>query len=271
MPPPGPTPLKLHQPQKREFSEDDVTVVGRTEDLFAMLAREDDDGTSGLEDLANSDVDQLLSSIPAGPFVADSNPPTAPPVSRLPDLPPAPRMPPVPRPAAIPRVGLEVTAKPPAVNPAGPPARQPFPPAVSPKAPQAAPGARQPLSQFQPPQGAPPPDDEERTRVLTHQEAMKEVVPFDSEVLPDPFLEPAVASPARRSGMPTLHQVDDQNNKPTISAPQPSTPLEMPSDTEAPESAQCAGPRRRLRSVRRIAGAATQRRSHRPARGSQTQ
>ena len=62
-PSPAPTPIKLHHPVKREFSEDDVTVVGRTEDLLASLARDEDDGTSGLEDLASADIDQLLSMI----------------------------------------------------------------------------------------------------------------------------------------------------------------------------------------------------------------
>ena len=55
-PPAEPTPIKLHQPLKREFSEDDVTVVGRTEDLLASLSQYEDDGTSGLEDLASSDA-----------------------------------------------------------------------------------------------------------------------------------------------------------------------------------------------------------------------
>ena len=147
-PPPEPTPIKLHQPLKREFSEDDVTVVGRTEDLLASLSQYEDDGTSGLEDLASSDVDQLLSSMPAASPEAETGPPPAASVPRLPDVPPAPRLPAVPRPASrlpasvFPRSGPDTTAKPPAVNPAGPPARQPFPPAFSPQAPQAAPAAR---------------------------------------------------------------------------------------------------------------------------------
>ncbi|MET0793669.1 MAG: hypothetical protein ABW061_19270, partial [Polyangiaceae bacterium] len=70
VPPPAPAPasalpVQLHHPVKREYSEDDVTVVGRTEDLLAALAHHEDDGTSGLEELASSDVDQLLSSMPA--------------------------------------------------------------------------------------------------------------------------------------------------------------------------------------------------------------
>ena len=137
-PTPAPTPVKLHQPERRAFSEDDVTVVGRTEDLFARMAQEDDDGTSGLEDLAGADIDQLLSSMPAGAAEAETSPPPAPSLPRLPEVPPAPRVPAVtglavPRPASrlsasvISRPGLDATAKPPPVNPAGPPARQPFP------------------------------------------------------------------------------------------------------------------------------------------------
>jgi len=230
-PPPEPTPIKLHQPTRREFSEDDVTVVGRSEDLFAMLAREDDDGTSGLEDLAGADVDQLLSSMPAGPAEAETNPPPAPSVPRLPDVPPAPRLPAaaaVPRPASrlpasvIPRQGLDATARPPAINPSGPPPLQPFPPAMSPRAPQAAPAARQSLKRFA------ADDEDERTRVFTHQEALNEIAPSDPDVLADPFLDPA-GSFAPRSSIPTLHQADDQNSMPTISAPRPSAPLEMPS------------------------------------------
>ncbi|MEI9951032.1 MAG: hypothetical protein WDO74_19150 [Pseudomonadota bacterium] len=197
VPPPQAAPLKLHQPEKREYSEDDVTVVGRTEDVLAMLAREDDDGTSGLEDLASADVDQLLSIMPAGVNEAETSPPPPTSMPRLPEVPPAPRVPAVPRPASrlpasvMPRPGLDATGKPPAVNPAGPPARQPFPPAVSPRAPQAAPAARQSS--------------------------------------PDPFFDPPAASLDPRDSMPTLHEIDDQNSMPTLSVPQPSAPLSMPS------------------------------------------
>jgi len=230
-PTPEPTPLKLHQPQKREFSEDDVTVVGRTEDLFAKFAREEDDGTSGLEDLAGSDIDELLSSVPAAPPAAETNSPPAPSVPRLPDVPLAPRVPSaVPRPASrtpaslVPRPGPTSTAKPPAVNPAGPPARQPFPPAFSPLAPPAAAGARKSLTKSVPRLGAPRDEEEERTRIFTHQEALAEVESSAEEAS-----EPPAVSVDPRSSMPTLHQVEDQNSMPTISAPQPSAPLDMPS------------------------------------------
>jgi len=229
IPAPAPSPIKLHQPLKREFSEDDVTVVGRTDDLFAMLAREDDDGTSGLEDLASADVDELLSSIPAAPE-AETNPPPS--MPRLPDVQPAPRAPGVPRPASllsasvIPRPGLDATGKPPAVNPAGPAARQPFPPAVSPQAPQAAPAARQSLNRLEPPLGARAEYEEERTRIFTHQEAQDEIEPSEPELLADPFRDPPAAALDPRSTMKTLH---DQNSMPTISAPQPSAPVAMPS------------------------------------------
>ncbi|MEI9936989.1 MAG: hypothetical protein WDO69_07175 [Pseudomonadota bacterium] len=234
-PRPEPTPIRLHQPQNREYSEDDVTVVGPSEDLFARLAREDDDGTSGLEDLASSDVDQLLSSMPAGAPEAETNPPPAPSVPRLPDVPPAPRVPAVPRPASrlpasvVPRPGLDATAKPPAVNPAGLPARQPFPPAMSPRAPQATPAARQSLNRFVPQLGAPAEDEEERTRIFTNQDALNEFESSDGQLLPDPFADPRSPSSHPRDSMPTLHQVDDQNSMPTVSAPQPSAPLSMPS------------------------------------------
>jgi tetratricopeptide (TPR) repeat protein len=232
-PPPAPTPLKLHQPQRREYSEDDVTVVGRTEDLLASLAREDD-GTSGLEDLAGSDIDQLLSSMPAGPAEAETGPPPAASVPRLPDVPPAPRVPvvPAPRPASrlpgsvIPRAAVDATTRPPAVNPAGPPARQPFPPAVSPRAPQVAPTGQRPLNpRLQP--GAE--EEDERTRIFSHQEALEEVESAGPELPNEPFRDPRAASLDPRSSMKTLHQVDDQNSMPTVSAPQPSTPVDMPS------------------------------------------
>ena len=236
-PAPAPTPVaspaQLHQPQRREFSEDDVTVVGRTEDLLAKLAQEEDDGTSGLEDLAGSDVDELLSSMPAGRAEPESKPPSGPAIPRLPEVPPAPRLPGVPRPGArlpasvIPRPGLDTTGKPPAVNPAGPPARQPFPLAVSPQAPQAAPGGQRFPKQAVPQRTAPF-EEEERTRVFSHQDELNELESFEPDVLADPFLEPPAPAVGPRSSMPTLHQVDDQNSKPTISAPQPSAALTMP-------------------------------------------
>lgn len=234
-PSPEATPHKLHQPLKREFSEDDVTVVGRTEDLFAKFAQQDeDDGTRGLEDLANDDIDQLLSSMPAPPPEVETNPPPVASIPRLPEVPPAPPLPGVPRPVsrspgfAVPRPGQDATSKPPAINPAGPPARQPFPLAVSPQVPQVAPVARQPLARggvarF----GASRDDEDERTRIFTQQQAIAEVEPAE-DLLPDPFLEPPAASLDPRNSMPTLHQIEDQNSMPTVSAPQPSVPLDMP-------------------------------------------
>ena len=230
-PAPEATPLKLHQPQKREFSEDDVTVVGRTEDLLANLTREEDDGTSGLEDLANSDIDQLLSSMPAAPDV-ETNPPPTVTGPRLPEVPPAPRVPGVPRPASrgpasvFPRSAQDATTKPPSVNPAGPPARQPFPLAVSPQAPQVMAG-RQSLSRAVPRLGGTREDEDERTRIFTQQQALDEVDPAAPQVLADPFQQRPSVDP--RSSMPTLHQVEDQNSMPTLSAPQPSAPIAMPS------------------------------------------
>ena len=238
-PPPEATPLKLHQPHKREFSEDDVTVVGRTEDLFAKFAQqEEDDGTSGLEDLANDDIDQLLSSMPAPPSEVETSPPPVASIPRLPEVPPAPRVPGVPRPisrapaSAMSRPGLDATGKPPAINPAGLPARQPFPLAVSPQVPQVAPVARQSFGRGVPRLGASRDDEDERTRIFTQQQAIAEVEPAE-DLLPDPFLEPPAASLDPRSSMPTLHQIEDQNSMPTVSAPQPSAPVAMP---EIPKS-----------------------------------
>ncbi|HET7540227.1 MAG TPA: hypothetical protein VFK05_10160 [Polyangiaceae bacterium] len=239
--PPDPTAIKLHQPQKRDFSEDDVTVVGRTEDLFAKLSREEDDGTSGLEDLASADIDQLLSSVPPAAAEAETNPPPAAKIPRLPEVPPAPRVPTVPRPASrssVPSAPRQdsTTAKPPAINPAGPPARQPFPPAVSPQAPPVARPLPQslrttPLAQSQratPKLSTSREEDEENTRIFTHQEAVDEVEQSEPGLLADPFREPPEAAVDPRSRMPTLHQVDDLNSKPTISAPQPTGPVNLP-------------------------------------------
>ncbi|HYP90836.1 MAG TPA: hypothetical protein VEQ59_21865, partial [Polyangiaceae bacterium] len=236
-PPPAPaaSPGLLQQPPRREFSEDDVTVVGRTEDLFAKLAREEDDGTSGLEDIAGSDIDELLSSMPAGPAEPETGPPPELAIPRLPDVPPAPRVPvmsAVPRPGsrlpaiALPRPALETTAKPPAVNPAGLPARQPYLPATSPKAPPTAPSVRQSQSELLPLRAAPV-EEEERTRVFTQQDAL-ELESSELEMLADPFLEPEPVRADPRSSMPTLHQLEDQNSMPTVSAPQPASPAAMP-------------------------------------------
>ncbi len=148
--------LKLHHPVQREYSEEDVTVVGRTADLLASLADHEDDGTSGLEELASADVDQLLSSMPASAPPASAEAQRE--IPRLPDVPPAPRVPAVPRPASrmpsMPGSSFEATAKPPSVNPSGPPARQPFPPAMSPRAPV----ARESLAKFGAPRSGPGPE-----------------------------------------------------------------------------------------------------------------
>src|SRR3954468_13433741 len=91
---------QLHHPVKRAYSEDDVTVVGRSEDLLKhLIEHRDDDGTSGLEELASSDVDQLLSSMPVGP-PESAAPEAQTEIPPLPDVPPAPRLPAVPRPAS---------------------------------------------------------------------------------------------------------------------------------------------------------------------------
>ena len=37
---PTPKKIKLHQPAQREYPEDEVTVVGHTEDLFARVQAE---------------------------------------------------------------------------------------------------------------------------------------------------------------------------------------------------------------------------------------
>ncbi|MEO8903059.1 MAG: hypothetical protein ABI488_13375, partial [Polyangiaceae bacterium] len=225
-----PTPLvparhsaNLHQPEKREYSEDDVTVVGRTEDLFAGVAV--DDGTTGLEDLAGSDIDELLASMPPS---AASEPATSGSDShlRLPDIPAAPRLPTVP--AAVPRPlsrlgssgqrpSTDATAKPPAVNPAGPPARQPFPPAVSPRAPNAGLSSRDSAAKFaaprtggivtssKSPSSVPPSpaplqeaeDEEERTRVYFGRISEPSIEPPPSPSTAAPTLENIVeAAPA---------------------------------------------------------------------------
>ena len=132
----SPPSVRLHSPASRDYPDDEVTMVGRADDLLQQVIA--DDGTSGLEDLAHSDIDDLLST---------NNPPSVAPerVALRPDagiteIPSAPKAPAAPRPglpfpSASPRPSLDATAKPPAINPAGPPARQPFPPTLSPRAP----------------------------------------------------------------------------------------------------------------------------------------
>jgi uncharacterized protein HemY len=279
-PPPAALPanvIQLHKPKSREYAEDDVTVVGRTEDLFPNAAL--DDGTTGLEDLASSDIDQLLSSMPAAPAPAggaesEASNADAPP--HLPEIPSAPRLPAVPRPgpravSAAPRP--ETTARPPAVNPAGPPSRQPFPLAMSPRAPSAAPpeGAgkltslRQsspspletPLIETIPPSAPPAPfappaplnepeDEEERTRVFIAHTSLSVPPPSrppqepgveHDDLLPDPFLPDRAARDSQEpsSSMPTLQQAAPPSRIPTLSVGEPDRALEMPSISR-PES-----------------------------------
>ena len=233
---PTPHAIKLHQPAKREYSEDDVTVVGRTADLLASLAsaaaEDGDDGTSGLEELASADIEQLLSSMPASAAEPEAPNNERPGIPKLPDVPPAPRVPVVPRPASrMPSFsgfpGSEATARPPAINPAGPPPRQPFPPAVSPRAPQ----ARERVSFT--PLNEPDEEEEERTRIYTGPsspdlEALESIRPSEPDMLPDPFMEPPGQPSDPRSTMPTLQQLDQTSRLPTLAAPVPQEPVEMP-------------------------------------------
>ena len=170
--------IKLHEPLKREYSEDDVTMVGRTVDLLARLSTEatEDDGTSGLEELASSDINPLLSSLPAAAVEANvhaSDPSAVPP---LPEVPSAPRLPSVPRPAArlstLPELNRSRTSKPPAVHPAGPPAT-----------------FSQDLED----------DVDERTRIYTGQSSRS----LAAALLPDPFaVEPVPGSELRNQDQP---------------------------------------------------------------------
>src|SRR5207253_644662 len=75
--------------------------------------------------------------------------------------------------------------------------------------------------------GGPIEEEEERTRVFTHQDAL-ELESSAPDVLPDPFFEPPAVPVDPRNSMPTLHQIEDQNSMPTLSAPQPSVPVAMP-------------------------------------------
>ncbi|HEY4106146.1 MAG TPA: hypothetical protein VGM44_19740, partial [Polyangiaceae bacterium] len=259
---PTPKNIKLHEPTQRDYPDDEVTVVGRTEDLFLRVQA--DDGTSGLEDLASADIDELLSSTPSSaPAEAtrEATPKFAPPEPKpalpeivfaaAPELPAVPRVQStVPRPgirpaSAVPRPGAESTAKPPAVNPAGPPPRQPFPPARSPEAPKVAALASEPGTRFAPPRpgssgilppAAPPaaaqgtPEEEdERTHIYSLPASPDIETEVASEsLLPDPFAPPP-SSKDPRSSMPTLHHIEPQSRVPTLSAPQPAQPVSMPS------------------------------------------
>lgn len=231
-------PIKLHEPAKRDYSEDDVTVVGRADELFARLASHDDDGTSGLEELASSDIDQLLSSLPAGApgFASEPVGPLA--VPPLPAVPPAPRLPFVPRPAALvstaPRAYFAGTAKPPAVNPAGLPPRPPFPPAVSPHAPVVrAPADRSrgtspgPEAEFPALGSTAPPspfvdqDDDERTRIFLASPNSPSIEPADLDMLADPFATPPAASANLHSGIPTQKQPEAAERFELFATPEP--------------------------------------------------
>lgn len=265
---PTPKSIKLHSPAQRDYPEDEVTVVGNAEDLFARLRA--DDGTSGLEDLAGSDIDELLSSTPAAATEAPP-PPVVPPHAQVPSVVIAPELPAVPpmpviaprpgiRPAsAVPRPSFDATAKPPAVNPPGNPSRQPFPPAVSPQAPRVAsrlpePGARlapprpAPSPEHQAPTQPPPPlqqpyadvpEEEERTRIYTMQTSPNLEDEVDALVQPDPFSAPSPSPSASddepRSSMPTLHHIEPPSRLPTWSVGEPSHAPAMPS-IPGPES-----------------------------------
>ncbi len=192
-PPPSDGP-KLHEPESREYADDEPTWVGnidaaQQQELQALAAR------VGLADKPSADKPSVAKPSADKPSVAKPSarkpsgemmpppPPAGTPV--VPALPPPPafnlpRPAGVPRPggvSSVPRPGLSrapsppagfsrpatppagqpkrgtlpgtgmpgtsmagtVTAEPPAVNPAGPPPRQPFPPAVSPQVPYATP------------------------------------------------------------------------------------------------------------------------------------
>jgi tetratricopeptide (TPR) repeat protein len=250
---PTPRKIKLHEPAQRDYPEDEVTVVGRTEDLFARVQA--DDGTSGLEDLAGSDIDELLSSTPASNVAATPAnlpqleqpklvaPPELPALPRFGSAAPRPSRATLRMPSAIPR-STESTAKPPAINPAGPPPRQPFPPAVSPQAPKVVPRPGEAAGKFPPPRPAhesqptlppvaPPPepsdaaDEDERTRIYS-QPSSPNLDDKDDLVQADPFAEPPPASVDPRSSMPTLHQLEPASRMPTWSAPSPSSPVSTP-------------------------------------------
>lgn len=101
---PGP---KLHEPTHRLFSADDETKTF----------------TNPL-----SDAPRGPASVPPGVVARPRSKPPLPGARASRQGPPRP---------AIPRASDEATRKPPAVNPAGPPPREPFPPAFSPDAPKA--------------------------------------------------------------------------------------------------------------------------------------
>jgi tetratricopeptide (TPR) repeat protein len=140
-PPPASDGRVLHAPQTREFPDDEPTWVGNL------------DAATGLE-LQQLAQKAGLVERPAGAVLPPPQPAAGTPA--IPVLPPppafsAPRPAGVPRPkgtSTLPRPGSSRlptptqgtgTREPPAVNPEGPPPRQPYPPATSPAAPYATP------------------------------------------------------------------------------------------------------------------------------------
>ncbi len=154
---------KLHQPSNHQYSEDDVTVVGRGEDLFAEVSS--DDGTTGLEDLASSDIDELLSSMPASPIEnVDAWPYDAPvqPSARLPDVSAGLRLPAPPRPIARSTSG----------------APRPEAVATSTEAPPASAGPGSLLESLEPdPASKPNEDEEEQTRFFLRDSPVSVIAP----------------------------------------------------------------------------------------------
>jgi tetratricopeptide (TPR) repeat protein len=148
-PPPSDGPV-LHAPESREFSDDDVTWVGNV-DAIAAQELQELAASMGLGDNGPATALPSDEAPPAPTAEVLPPPPPAAVVPAVPALPPPPAFSPprpgIPRPggaSAVPRpAGSRAptpargtgTAQPPAVNPAGPPARQPFPPAHSPQAP----------------------------------------------------------------------------------------------------------------------------------------
>jgi tetratricopeptide (TPR) repeat protein len=149
-PPPSDGPM-LHSPEKREYSDDEVTWVGNVDAIAAQELQE----LAASVGLGDAPAPESSAAPPPETAAVLPPPPPAAVVPAVPALPPPPAFSPprpgVPRPggsSAVPRpLGSRAptpahgsgTAQPPAVNPAGPPARQPFPPAHSPTTPQVTP------------------------------------------------------------------------------------------------------------------------------------
>lgn len=171
-PPPSKPGPKLHEPSTRLFSADDDTktfhgpsllkeVAEKTENekLPDPQAPEPEGELQSVEDLLGMatmpDVEEENEVEAPESIVPEPSEPASiaePEVTAAPEVPGAPAAPKVggaatrakpplpPRPGGIPRPGgpsIDATRTPPAVNPAGPPPREPFPPAVSPAAPPA--------------------------------------------------------------------------------------------------------------------------------------